>query len=402
MPDFNSGAAVLSPLDESSLLDPGLRLHHAENATLHLRDRDGGERVYTDFMSAYAAVNFGHRNPAIGRGIEERADMAALFYPEDADAVAAWLIRAVGGADDGEQRRVLFQVGGSFAVSTAIALARAERPGRIATVRGAFHGLGIDTQAASSVQRGLALQGGALAELLDEQVVRLDPGGPAPDWKGISCLLYEPIQGANGYRPLDPAWLSDITKSARAAGVVGISDEIQCGFYRHGVLSPSTALGLEPDVVLFSKALTNGVFPLSAVVYKRRLEDAAAPGARLSHTFQTAAMGYAVARDVTRYLDATPVAQLAERIQATLAATAQVLADRGAAREIHVPGASLSFEPTRRPAREVVSAAFRAGVLAFTGGAGGERIRVAPPLTIPEEQLDAGLEVLRDAVLAVS
>jgi 4-aminobutyrate aminotransferase-like enzyme len=401
----------LSPLDESRLIDPRLRLHRAENATLYLRSGDGAEHVCTDFCSAYAAVNFGHANPAIGRGLDARADLSAFFYPEDADAVAEWLIRAVSpaagpaangtAASPAEPRRTLFQIGGSFAVSSALALARANRPGRIAAVRGAFHGLGIDTQAVSSVQRDLALQGG-LAELLEPQVLWLDPDGPAPDWDGVCCFLFEPIQGANGYRPLDPEWLAVLVKSARAAGVVVVCDEIQAGFYRHGRLSPSTALGLDADVVLFSKALTNGLYPLSAVVYKQWLEAPLAPGARLSHTFQTATLGYAIARDVTRYLDVAPVREMAVSLQEKLEQTADALAEAGAARAIHVPGATLSFEPTARPAREVVAAAFRAGVLAFAGGAAGERIRIAPPLTIPGEQLDAGLRVLRDAVLGTS
>lgn len=391
--------SLLSPLDESSLIDPGLRLVRAKNATLYLRDRHGVEHVRTDFTSAYAAVNFGHANPAIGRDLDARADLSAFFYPEDADAVADWLVRAVSPDAAAEPRRVLFQIGGSFAVSTALALARANRPGRIAAVRGAFHGLGIDTQAVSSVQRDLALQGG-LAELLDAQVLRVDPDGPAPDWEAVSCFLFEPVQGANGYRPLDPDWLAGLVESAREAGVVIVSDEIQAGFYRHGTFSPSTELGLDADILLFSKALTNGLYPLSAVVYKQRLEAPMAPGARLSHTFQTATLGYAVARDVTRYLETAPVDRLAARLQARFEETARVLADKAAAREIHVPGAALSFEPTLRPAREIVAAAFRDGVLAFSGGASGERIRVAPPLTIPEEQLDAGLRVLRDAVLS--
>ncbi|MFF5216649.1 aminotransferase class III-fold pyridoxal phosphate-dependent enzyme [Micromonospora sp. NPDC000442] len=382
--------SYLSRLDEGGVLPGRFLLVDAENATLRLADPAGRQRSCTDFMSAFAAVNFGHRNPAIVAAMRRPSDLAAPFQTADAELVARWLCRRLGGTAD---RRVLFQIGGSFAVSTALALARRHRPGRVLGVRGAFHGLGVDAAAVTTVQREFSLQDTGFVELLDTEVGHLTPGEVPEDWSGVSCVIYEPVQGANGYVPLDVDWLRRLSESARSAGVLLIADEIQCGFHRHGPFSPSTTAGLDPDVVLFSKSLTNGMYPLSAVVYKQHLErDAAA--VYLAHTFQTGTMGPAAAIAVAAYLDSHDVAAMAAAVERPLRDLAGRLAAAGLADEVHVTGPALSFRPTERTSRAVVAAAFEAGVLVFAGGRHGERIRIAPPLTVPADQLRAGVDTL--------
>lgn len=388
-------ARRVSPLDESGLLSDRYTLANADNATLVLHDGSGNERVCTDLMAAYASVNFGHRNPDIDRALSGGSDLAALFSPAEAESVAEWLCSVV---SDSASRRVLYQVGGSFAVSTALALARRRRPGRILAIEGAFHGLGQDALAATTVHRDLALQETGLSGLLQGQMGHLTPGTLPDNWDDVSALIYEPVQGANGYVPLDRSWLAVLESSARAAGVTVIADEIQCGFHRHGPLSVSAEAGLDPDIVLFGKSLTNGMYPLSAVVYRRSLEQGAAAPVYLSHTFQTGALGFAAAAHVAHYLATADVTGMCERVGSLLSAAAARWSADGLVRDVHVTGPTLSFAPAAVSGRDVVRAAFRRNVLIFTGGAEGERIRIAPPLTIPQAQLAAALDAVGDAL----
>ncbi|WP_424217325.1 aminotransferase class III-fold pyridoxal phosphate-dependent enzyme (plasmid) [Streptomyces sp. BI20] len=388
-----------SLLDESHVLSSRHRLVSARNEVLVLSTPDGPERAYTDLMSAYGAVNFGHANPDITASADEPADLAGCFYPPEADEVADWLCARL----NLPRHRVLFQVGGSFAVSTALALARRARAGRILAMEGSFHGLGQDTLAVTGIQHALALQAGPGVTRLGEDVDFLKPGSPPPDWSLYSCLLFEPVQGANGYVPLERAWLADLAAGAREAGVIVVADEVQSGFHRHGPLSVARAWGLTPDVLLFGKSLTNGLYPLSAVVHDEALEGPHTdPGVRLAHTFQTGVPGYRAAAAVTRWLDSTPVADLAAGVHRALRDAADRLSPLPEVRGVHLTGPTLSFEVLGGRGPRAVRRAFEDGVVAFVGGPASERVRVAPPLTIPPARLEAALAVLVAAVKATT
>ncbi|WP_200305154.1 aminotransferase class III-fold pyridoxal phosphate-dependent enzyme [Streptomyces adelaidensis] len=384
-------AGHISPLDESRVLGRRLIVREARNATL-LLDDDGTTRRYTDLTSSYGAVNFGHLNPDITAHQGLDADLVSGVYPEEAYEVAAWLTDRLGTPD----HHVLYQVGGSFAVASALALAQRVRQGRILVLDGAFHGLGVDTLAATSTHRQLALHNTPWVTETDRWIERVAPGGPVPDLDGISCLLFEPVQGAGGYVPVDPVWLERLVRAARAQGVVVIADEIQAGFHRHGALSPSRAAGLEPDIHLFSKSLTNGLAALSAVVYPKAFDRAVGQDLALAHTFQTSVPAYRAAAAVSRWLDRTPVAQLTDGVATALEKYAKQTSGLYGTRDVHLTGPTLSFGHDR--AGELVHRCVERGVLVFTGGHDGRRIRVAPPLTIPPEQLASALDLLTEAL----
>ena len=385
-------ASSLSSLDESGVLKRGLTLVAANNATVTLVDSDGSSCDYTDLISAFAAVNFGHNNPDI-RVQLEGPDIAAYFYPAETEIVAAWLTTHL----QLSAHKVLFQVGGSFAVSTALALGQHRKPGAVVAVEGGYHGLGVDALSVGTVQREYALQRSSWSTFSEQQVTIL-PHGAMPDWDGVSSLIYEPIQGANGYVALRSDWLAELEAEARDAGVTIIADEIQSGFYRHGFLSVARSRGLEPDILLFSKSLTNGIYPLSAVVYNSDLLGRDIPTPRLAHTFQMGVLGYKAAAAVASWLDTAPVDDLVAEVSALLQKAAAEISNVDGVRRVEVNGATLSFQPTAISAATVAARCFEAGVMVFTGGHNGERIRVAPPLTIPRQQLEESLAVVVSAV----
>ncbi|MFD4865092.1 aminotransferase class III-fold pyridoxal phosphate-dependent enzyme [Streptomyces sp. NPDC058412] len=378
----------ISPLDESSVLGRGLTLQSADNATLLLRDPQGATASYTDLMSAYGAVNFGHLNPLITPHIDLTADIAAGVYPPEAATFAEWLTDRLG--LPGHQ--VLFQVGGSFAVSSALAIAQRVRPGKVLALEGAFHGLGLDTLAATRTHRELALQNTVFTAAVDPLVTHLRPGAEFGGWDDVSCFVFEPVQGANGYVPIDPEWLTATVAAARRAGVVVVADEIQAGYHRHGHLSPTRALGIDADIHLFGKSMTNGLYPLSAVVYPKAFDASAGTALALAHTFQTGVLGFRAAAAVAAWIDQGLLGDLVGEVSEALALCAKRLGEIPAVRDLHTTGPALSFGHPR--AKDVVRGCVRRHILPFTGGATGDRIRVAPPLTIPRGQLADALDVL--------
>ena len=379
----------LSDLDESRAFGEHWTCSRALNASLTLSHGDGTTEDFTDLCSSYGAVNFGHCNEDIRLPAQPGADLVAGIYPPEAEKFARWLTNAL----DVNDFKVLFQVGGSFAVSTALSLALRNRPGKILAIEGGFHGLGLDALSATTAQRSMALHETPLRQSLASFVEVLTPGEMDIDWSAISCLIFEPIQGARGYVPLDADWLHELCAQAKAARVTVIADEIQCGFYRFGDFSVARNIGLNPDVLLFSKSMTNGLYPFSAVVYRQTLEAAIGDGVVLAHTFQTSAIGCYAACAVADYIDAHDVEADCRRVAEPLADAAARIAENNWARDIYQIGPSLSFRPVMN-AGDLVKECFSDRVLILGGGMEGERIRIAPPLTIASEDLRDALEVM--------
>jgi 4-aminobutyrate aminotransferase-like enzyme len=150
---------------------------------------------------------------------------------------------------------------------------------------------------------------------------------------------------------------------------------------------------LNPDVLLFSKSMTNGLYPFSAVVYRQTLEAAIGDGVVLAHTFQTSAIGCYAACAVADYIDAHDVEADCRRVAEPLADAAARIAENNWARDIYQIGPSLSFRPVMN-AGDLVKECFSDRVLILGGGMEGERIRIAPPLTIASEDLRYALEVI--------
>ena len=387
----------LSDLDESRALGEHWTCSRALNANLTLSRGDGSTEEFTDLCSSYGAVNFGHCNEDIHLPAQPSCDLVAGIYPPEAERFARWLTNTL----DLSDFRVLFQVGGSFAVSAALSLALRNRPGKILAIEGGFHGLGLDALSATTAQRSMALHETPLRQALTSFVEVLRPGDMGVDWSGISCLIFEPIQGARGYVPLDADWLRELCAQAKTAGVVVIADEIQCGFYRFGDFSVSRNMGLNPDVLLFSKSMTNGLYPFSAVVYRQTLEAAIGEGVVLAHTFQTSAMGCYAACAVADYLDSHDVEADCRRIAEPLADAAERITENNWAQDIYQIGPALSFRPMMN-AGDLVKQCFANRVLILGGGMAGERIRIAPPLTIGTEDLRRALEVMLARLSAAS
>ncbi len=387
----------LSDLDESRALGEHWTCSRALNANLTLSRGDGSTEEFTDLCSSYGAVNFGHCNEDIHLPAQPSCDLVAGIYPPEAERFARWLTNTL----DLNDFRVLFQVGGSFAVSAALSLALRNRPGKILAIEGGFHGLGLDALSATTAQRSMALHETPLRQALTSFVEVLRPGEMGVDWSGISCLIFEPIQGARGYVPLDADWLRELCAQAKTAGVVVIADEIQCGFYRFGDFSVSRNMGLKADVLLFSKSMTNGLYPFSAVVYRHTLEAAIGEGVVLAHTFQTSAMGCYAACAVADYLDSHDVEADCRRIAEPLADAAERITENNWAQDIYQIGPALSFRPMMN-AGDLVKQCFANRVLILGGGMAGERIRIAPPLTIGTEDLRRALEVMLARLAAAS
>lgn len=259
---FSPGVALIAKMIGTGAVETS-----AEGSVVTLSDG----RELLDFGS-YGVTLLGHRHPAVLAAINaalERMPTATrvLANPSVAGFAAALSRRC--GAD---LRQVWLGCDGSDAVEVSIKLARrASGRSRLLAVKGAFHG---KTLGALSLTANPVFRRGLEPLLSNVSWLRRD------DFEGVrretargdvAAVIFEPVQGEAGVRPLDPKLLHRWVDDAHAAGAFAISDEVQAGLGRCGPFSPSISHGLKPDAVLLGKALGGGLLPLSAVVATKSL-----------------------------------------------------------------------------------------------------------------------------------
>jgi acetylornithine/succinyldiaminopimelate/putrescine aminotransferase len=356
----------------------------AKNATLRLRGQSGHIYSFTDLTCAQGAVNFGHLNPGIDPFESLTSDVVACIYPPAAGDHAKWLLKKLGL----HEHCVLYRVGAGAAVATAIDLAQRMRPGMIVVIEGSCHG----------AEAGLGNL--RFESWFGASVLRIPPGADFPAWDAVSCVLYEPIQGPCGFASLPLPWLRGLSGSAQDAGVTVIADETQCGFYRFGQLSLAASEYLRPDIFLFGNSMTNGIYPLFAVVCPESMESTL-PGEDGWHpTFETASLGLRAAECVARYIDATDLEALISPIHAQLSKVCEKLAAIPSLSTFHLAGPTLSLQVRGGRAADLALGCEARGVL-VSAGADGRRVRLAPPITIAPEQLQGALKMVVQAAKAL-
>lgn len=228
-------------------------------------------RRMLDFGS-YAVPLFGHRHPEVTAAVHDQLDRMPTSTRVLANPCVVELAeRLMHILSPSALSRVWFGLNGCDAVEVALKLARAATGrSRILAVEGAFHGKSLGALAATSNPRYRDPVGFVLAPAthlpLEPDAVRKEVA------KGdVAALIFEPIQGEGGVVPLEPKLLRRWCHDARDAGVFVVSDEIQVGLGRCGPMSLAHQEGIEPDAVLFGKALGGGVMPLSAAVCTEQL-----------------------------------------------------------------------------------------------------------------------------------
>lgn len=248
---------------------------------------------YVDFAGGIAVLNTGHRHPKVMAAVRDQLDkfthtcFQVLAYEpyvalaERLNALAPF---------KGEAKTIFFSTGAE-AVENSIKIARAAtgRPGVIAFT-GAFHGRTMMTMSLTGkvapyrkkfgpgvpgvYHLPFPADGVTVQESLRalEFLFRADiePGQ-------VAAIIIEPVQGEGGFHPAPVELLEALRKICDDHGIVMIVDEIQTGFARTGKMFGIEVSGVQPDLITVAKSLAGG-FPLSGVVGKAAIMDAAEPG----------------------------------------------------------------------------------------------------------------------------
>lgn len=243
---------------------------------VHVWDPEG--RQYYDFLSAYSAVNQGHCHPKIVAALTAQASKLCLasraFYTDNLGLYEKYITEYFG------YDMVLPMNSGVEAVETSFKLARSwaykkknvpENEAIVLHCRGSFHGrsmtaITMSTDPTSRVGYGPFVPGVITVPYNDvaalEEVLK-------KHGKKVAGFIFEPIQGEAGVVVPDDEYLRRAAQLCKEHNVLFIDDEVQTGIGRTGRLLCIDWVGVRPDVVTLGKALSGGVYPVSAVLADR-------------------------------------------------------------------------------------------------------------------------------------
>jgi ornithine aminotransferase len=360
-------------------------------------------RRYLDLLAGYSALNFGHGNRRLIDAAKAQLDRVTLtsraFHHDRFAAFCRELAEFCG------METVLPMNTGAEAVETAVKTARKwgyrvkgvpDGAARIVVAAGNFHGrtttiVSFSTDPEARDAYGPYTPGfdvvpygdlAALEAALTDETV---------------AVLLEPIQGEAGVLVPPPGYLAGVRRVTRERNVLFVADEIQSGLGRTGRTFACDHEGVVPDVYVLGKALGGGVVPVSAVVSGADVLGVHRPGEHGS-TFGGNPLACAVALEVLAMLRTGEYQRRAAELGEHLHRELGLLVGGGGVREVRGRGlwAGVDLDPAVGTGRQVSERLMERGVL--VKDTHGSTIRLAPPLMVSKEDLDWGLERLREVL----
>ena len=388
----------------------------AENATVW--DVDG--REYIDFAGGIAVLNTGHLHPKVIAAVQEQLTklthtcFQVLAY-EPYIALCEEIAKRVPGDF---AKKTLLVTSGSEAVENAVKIARAAtgRAGVIAFT-GAYHGRTMMTLSLTGkvvpYSAGMGLMPGGVFRALapcplhgiseDESIAsieRIFKNDAQP--QDIAAIIIEPVQGEGGFYVNSKPFMQRLRALCDQHGILLIADEVQTGAGRTGKWFAVEHSGVAPDLITMAKSMAGG-FPISAVVGRADVMDAAAPGG-LGGTYAGSPLACAAALAVLEVFEKENLLQRAEDVGLRLVGGLQELARKHRCiAEVRGLGAMVAMElcqdgnphqPDAALAKALSAEATKRGLILLTCGTYGNVIRILVPLTASDALLDEGLAII--------
>lgn len=388
----------------------------AKNALI--TDIEGNQ--YIDFAAGIAVNNTGHSHPQIVEAVKKQLDnfshTCSMVTPYTSFVELAEKVVEI--APGPSAKKAAFLTTGAEAVENAVKIARAYtgRSGVLA-FKGGFHGrtnlcMGLTGKVAPykagfgpfpneiyhlpfpNAYHGVTEQQ-SLEALDDLFACNIEPSR-------VAAIIVEPIQGEGGFYQAPASWAKQLREVCDKHGIVLICDEIQTGYARTGKWFATEHLGIEPDLITIAKGMAGG-FPLSGVVGKSEIMDAANPGG-IGGTYAGSPLSCTAALEV---IDIIKKENLCERAEHTgllfkeqLLEMQEQIPQIGDIRQV---GAMVAIElndpHTQQPlaalTKQLVAASNQAGVILLSCGVKGNVIRFLPPLTIESDLVVKGLEIVK-------
>ncbi len=395
-------------------------------------DADG--KKYLDFSAGIAVMNLGHSHPkvlaAVKRSVDEFQHLCFAVGMHPSYIELAERLNAI--APGPTPKKTFLVNSGAEAVENTVKIARAytKRAGIVAFTH-AFHGrtyMAMSlTNKANPYKTGFVMRAAEVYRAEYPYHFRNPWGAKTPEETGeaalkalknqvkytigeseVAAFLIEPEAGEGGFIPAPRNFLAGLRKYADEIGALWIDDEVQTGIGRTGKTWAVDHYGLEPDLIASAKGLGSG-FPIAAVVGKAHIMDSLNPG-MLGTTFGGNPTSCAAALATLDVMAQENIPEKAARLGEVARARLDALKERYATiGEVRGLGIMLGIEfvgedgitPDPKTVDALLVEARNQGLILLSTGTYGNVIRLLPPLTMTEDELLAGLEIVEDALAKV-
>lgn len=411
----------------------------------YLYDEDG--TPYLDLQMWYSAASFGYKNPrlneALKRQIDQLPQLACQYLHAEKIEVAAKIAQYCE-KRFGVKGRVQFNVGGSQAIEDSLKIVRNYTGKNLMfAFTGGYHGRTLGASAITSSYRYRRRYGhfGDRAQFIPFPYCFRCPYGMKRETCDIYCqgefarlfeteyngvwdpkaqsceygaFYIEAVQGTGGYVIPPREYFTRLRETCDRHKILIVDDEIQMGFYRTGTFWAIENLGITPDIIVFGKALTNGLNPISGLWAREDLitPELFPPGSTHS-TFSSNTLGTAVALEALKMMEEEDYGKLVKEKGAYLLAGLRELQKRHpqGIGQVDGIGLALRIEVCRKdgftPDRELTDHIFaeglkgdlesgerRYGLVLDVGGYYKNVFTLAPSFTITREETDLAIELL--------
>lgn len=366
---------------------------------------DVENKRYYDFLSAYSAVNQGHCHPKIIKALTEQAEKLALTSRAFHNDVLGVYEKYI--TDYFDYDKVMPMNTGVEAVETAIKLCRkwayqkkgvGENKAKIIVCEGNFHGrttavVSFSSDPDSSKDYGPYTPG--FVKIPYNDIESLSKALKDPD---VSGFLVEPIQGEAGVFVPDEGYLSKAYQLCKEAGVLFMADEVQTGIGRTGKILACDHENVKPDILILGKAISGGMYPVSAVLANDDIMLVIKPGEHGS-TFGGNPISGKVAMEALQIIKDENLCEKAEILGEVLRRELKAIKTDiiSTVRGKGLLNAIVINPKNGKEAWDVCLKMAENGLLAKPTH--GDKIRFAPPLVITEEQLIECADIIKKSIL---
>ncbi|MBV9162882.1 MAG: diaminobutyrate--2-oxoglutarate transaminase family protein [Pseudonocardiales bacterium] len=399
----------------------------ADAAGSFVRDLDGN--VFIDFLAGAGALPLGHSHPELVAAVAGQVGLFThgLDFPTPAkDAFTDAQLSMLPPAMRDRVKVHFCGPTGANAVDAALKLCKtATGRGDVISFQGGFHGTTHAAMALSGpVSTKAPVHNGVPGiHFFPYSSCSRCPVGLTPDTCTINCVTYlerslqdshggmplpaavvlEMVQGEGGVVPARPDFVQRVRTLTRALGIPLVVDEVQTGCGRTGTWFAFEQYGIEPDVIVASKALGGIGAPVAIILYDERL-DAWAPGAHTG-TFRGNQLAFAAGVEMIRIFRRDDVLGNVRRRGAQIARTLGGLRSHPWVYEVRglglMWGIELADPADGRPASELAeriqTLALRRGLILELGGRQDCVVRLMPPLNVTEDVVETACAILLDA-----
>jgi diaminobutyrate-2-oxoglutarate transaminase len=380
-------------------------------------DEDGN--VYLDFYAGAGVLNFGHNNPKMTEAMIHYLQSGGVIHtldmmtPPKREFIKAF-VETILKPRNMDYKLQFMGPTGTNAVEAALKLARkvTGRENVVSFTQG-FHGMTLGALACTANQyfrnaAGVSLSnvsrcpfethpGGGLETLntLKAMYQNTSSGAEAP-----AAFIVEVIQAEGGVNVASKEWMQALQALAKEVGALLIVDDIQAGCGRTGQYFSFDDLGIEPDIITLAKGLGGIGTPMAMNLVKPEYDKHWKPGEHTG-TFRGQNLSFVAGREALRYFEDDQFMQATLQKGEVMRSALQEIADTYPEKDFKVRGKGMMQGldvGDGTLSKAIAQDCFKHGMLFGPCGIGGEVMKLIPPLTIPDDDLQAGLAIFKQAI----